>query len=355
MPTLKELRRAVADRVAPFELATTGVEGPSGGYVGRALGGSRRRLVSTDLVSVDALGSGPENPGDYLKNEWVYLLTSPPQQRRVPEGGFVGYARADEVADHYPGDPAQEVAYLDVERPFLTVVDASTELEIHAIPPQRGGKSAGLHRHIQHALRVILREDTVTVEAVSGQSRIDVTAALPWLTAVGQFVGATYAETVAGVDTYAIPGARLRFDADRALVSPIAAASSAGGTGTASGGTGQEIPLRVLRPLSTWIKPYGGDWGESTAGLVDEDDECVGDADAISLVAAFHVAEEQAHACVVGSREQLWWQAKAAAFASRSVFLRDQRTLKPRYAGSEWPDFIAIEGRYSGRWGPGFR
>lgn len=345
MPTLQQLRRATADKVAPYELAVCGVENDAGVYAGVVLDANRRRICSTDLVSVDALGSTSENPTDYLKNEWLYLLSDPPQQRRVPEGGFVGYARVDEVATGYSVPPDTAVAYVDAERPFGAVVPAGTVVEIHAIPPLRGGKSPGLHSHINHALRVMLREDTVQVPGLPGQTRVDVTLLLPWLTTVGQFVGATYAETTAGVDTYAIPGARLRFDADRVIMAP--------NTTTA---IEQTTPVRVLRPLSSWIKPAGSaDWGESTVGLVDEGDQCLGDTDAIALVAAFHVAEAEAQACVVGSAEQTFWMNKAQAFAARSGFLRDQRSRRPHMDGVPFPDFVSVDGPYRGRWGPGFQ
>lgn len=345
-PTRKELRRATADRVAPFELVRTGVlEG--GAYVGTALSQSRRRIVSSDLVSMDSLGSGPENPPDALKNDWAYLLTDPPQQRRIPEASFVGYARADEAVtgQSVATPPDTPVAYLDVERPFAGIVAPDLELELHGIPPERGGRSAGLHAAIRRATQVILREDTVLVPGVSGQYTFDVTLTFPWLTHVGCFVGATYVETSMGLENYAIPGAQLRFDGEKVLLSPNTAIP-----------TGQSLPVRVLRPLSTWIKPVlSSVWVESSVGLVDDEDQCLGDPDAISLVAAFYVAEEQAHACVVGSAEALWWQAKASAFAQRSVFLRDQRTRRPASAWAPWPDFVSVDGPYRGRFGPGFR
>jgi hypothetical protein len=332
--------------VAPFDLATSGVlEGSA--YVGTSLDGSRRRIVTADLVSMDTLGSGPENPGDYLKNDWIFLLTDPPQQRRVPEGGFVGYARADEVLTGTTAltSPETPVSYIDTERPFGALVAAGLELEIHAIPPERGGRSAGMHTHINKALRVILREDTVLVPGVSGQTTLDVSASFPWMTSPSTFIGAQYVETVAGTESYAIPGARLRFDGERVLLSPNTAVQ-----------TGQSLPVQVRRPLSTWIKPVlSSVWLESSVGLVDDEDLCLGDPDAISLVAAFYAAEEQAHACVVGSPEALWWQGRAAAYAARSVFLRDQRTQRLRAAGATFPDNISIDGPYAGRWGPGFR
>jgi len=350
MPRLKDLRRATADRVAPFELATTGIleVGPSGShYVGTSLDGSRRRIVSSDLVSLDALGTGPETPPDALRNDWLYLLTDPPEQRRIPEASFVGYARADEAVTGTTAltAPDAPVAYLDVERPFSALVAAGTDFEIHAIPPERGGRSVGLHQHLNKALRVILRQDTVLVPGTTGQSTLDVTASFPWMTNPNTFVGAQYVQTVAGVDTYAIPGARLRFDGEKVLLTPNTAVP-----------TGQSLPVSVLRPLGTWIKPVlSSVWVESSVGLVDEDDQCLGDPDAIALVASFYVCEEQAHACVVGSPEALWWQAKATQFASRSVFLRDQRQQRPRYAGSPWPDNISVDGPFQGRWGAGFR
>lgn len=344
MPTFRELRRATADKVAPYELAVCGVEDDAGVYAGVVRDANRRRICSTDLVSIDALGSSPENPTDYLKNEWLYLLTDPPQQRRVPEGGFVGYARADEVATGHAAPPDTAVAYVDVERPFGAVVLAGTVVEIHAIPPLRGGKSAGLHGHINKALDVMLREDTVEVPGQSGRMTLDVTATFPWLTMPTLFVSAQYVQSQAGVESWAIPGASLRFDADRALL-----------TMSTTIATGRTFPVRVMRPLRTWIKPAGAEWGESTVGLVDEQDACLGNVDSIALVAAFHVAEAEAQGCIVGSPEQLFWTAKAAAFASRSAFLRDQGTRPPASAGYPWPDFVSVDGPYRGRWGPGWR
>jgi hypothetical protein len=191
----------------------------------------------------------------------------------------------------------------------------------------------------------MLREDTVLVPGATSQTTLDVTASFPWMTHPGCFRGAEYVQTIAGVETYAIPGARLRFDGEKVLLTPNTAVSS-----------GQSLPVSVLRPLGTWIKPtLSSVWVESTVGLVDDEDMVLGDADAISLVAAFHVAEEQAHACIVGSAAALWWQNKATTFAARSPFLRDQRTQRRRATAPSWPDNISVDGPYAGRWGPGFR
>jgi hypothetical protein len=341
MPSLRDIRRATADRLAPYELLTTGVA-DGGVYSGVAADSNRRRLVTTDMDSLAASGRGPPTPGDAYKNEWVYLLSTPPQQRRIPEGGFVGFATALEAATGYTADDDTEVAYLDVERPFSGVVAAGTVAEIHAIPPLRGGKVSGLHAAINRALRVMLREDTVLVSGVTGQYRYDLAATLPWLVRPDQLVSAHYVETVAGLDSWAIPGASIRFDANGVLFTPNSTFT-----------TGQSIPLRVLRPLSSWIK-VAGTWGESVVGLVNETDESMGDLDAISLVAGFHAAEAQADACVAGSTEQMFWLAKARAFAARSPFLRDQAVRRPR-TGTDWPDNIAPSGPYGGRWGPQFR
>ena len=346
MPSLRDLRRATADRVAPFELFTTGMlEGQS--YVGTALDQNRRRIISSDLVSLDTLGMGPENPPDAFKNDWIYLLTDPPQQRRIPEAGFVGYARADESVTGTTAatPPDAPVAYLDVERPFAALVVAGLEVELHSIPPERGGRSAGLRTHINHALRVMTRRDTVLVPGVTGQTTLDVTSAFPWMTNPHCFIDAHYVQTTAGVDTYAIPGARLRFDGEKVLLVPNTHVA-----------TGQSLPVQVDRPLATWIKPaLSSVWVESAVGLVDEDDQVLGDPDSISLVAAFHVAEEQAHASVVGSAESVWWGMKADTFAARTPFLRDQRTQRGRSARSMWPDLVSVDGPLGGKYGPGWR
>jgi hypothetical protein len=138
----------------------------------------------------------------------------------------------------------------------------------------------------------------------------------------------------------------MRFDGDRAILT-----GTAGGYGTAAG-----IPVRVMRPASSWIKPAGtGVWGESAVGLIDDLDQCLGDVDELSLIAAFHVADAEARNCIVGSPEQMLWAASAASFAARLPSLRDQRSQFARRAAAPWPDFVSVDGPFRGRWGPGFR
>lgn len=348
-PTLRELRRGTADRVAPFTLVRSGVEQSNGVYAGTDLSNSRRRIVSTDLASLTADGQSAETPPDYLKNEWALVCSTPVQQRRIPEGGYMGAGTVETVAQGY--DPALAVGgdpcgALTVDRPFTTIVEPNLDVEIHAIPALRAGRSAGLHVAINHALHVILREDTVAVPGESGRTTLDVTASFPWLTRPDLFISAQYVQSQAGVESWTIPGASLRFDADRVLL-----------TTTAAVATGQTFPVRVLRPLSTWIMPAAtGIWGESVVGLVDDLDQCLGDTDAITLVAAFHVADGEARNGVVGSAEAAFWAAQAQAFAQRSAFLRDQRVRGPRGSyGPMFPDFVSVDGPYRGRWGPGWR
>lgn len=345
MPTLREIRRLTSDKLVPHELATTGVLGPGQTYAGTALGPNRRRLVTSDLASVTALGDDAEDPFDSRKNRWIYLLVAQPEQRRVPEAGFNGAGRADEVVAGYPGAPDEPVAAIDVERPFSMLVPPGVPFEIHAIPPLRGGGSPGLHAAINHAARVILREDTVLVPGpVAAGGVIDATSSFPWMTHPGCFVAATYAGTGSGIESWAIPGATLRFDGERTLLSPRTGVAADGG-----------VPVVVLRPLASWIKAAGAsDWAESSVGLVADDDLCLGDADAIALVAAFHAAEAEATVCALGSPEQRFWLAKAEAFAARSPFLRDQRTPRPASTGTAWPGPYAPSGPYGGRWGPSF-
>jgi hypothetical protein len=347
MPTLRELRRATSDKVAPCSIFTTGVLGSNGAYQGTALGG-RRQLATSDLASVDAEGYLPEAPPDAHTNDWLYVLTTVPQQRRVPERGFNGYARADAALTGY--NPAQvaadePVAILTLERPLLSTAPAGTTVEIHAVPQERAGRSAGLISHIQHATRVILREDTVNVAAQAGSYRYDVTAQFPWLVSPWMFRDLRYPEGTVAYDTCAIPGATLRFDADKVLLSPNAGAPA-----------GQTFPVRVLRPLSSWIKPAGGAWGESAVGLVADLDECLGVTDSIALVAAFHAADGEARASIVGSAEQRFWVALGSALAARAApFMRDQRTRQQQAGPAPFPDLISPYGPLGGRFGPGFK
>lgn len=347
MPTLTELRRATADRLAPFELVTTGARSPAGTYSGTEIGGSARRVVSSDLVSIDALGVEPESPLDYLKNEWAYLMSNPPEQRRIPELAFVGWAQADEtLAGTDPTvPPTSPVAYVDCERPFSAVVAPGLQLELHAFPPLRGGRSMGIHAAVNKALRVMLREDTLQVTAPTGQYRIDISLQVPWLVLPDQLVGATWPETTPNADACAIPGARVRFDADAVILTPTPPLAA-----------GSVLPVRVLRPLSSWIKPAStGTWGESSVGLVADGDACLGDMDAIAVVAAFYLAEERAGQCRAASPEAQYWLAKAASLAARSAFLRDQRRRMPPTPRQPWPDLISPYGPLGGRYGPGFR
>ena len=232
----------------------------------------RRRVISTDLASLDASGQAGEQPGDSLRNEWMLVCSDPVQQRRIPSFGYSGAGTIETVAQGFDpllvlGSPTDPCGYVDVERPFQTLVPAGLECEVHAIPPLRGGRSPGLHTHINHACRVKLREDTLTVQGVVGQTVIDATSTFPWLTNIGQFRDALYPETITGQESWPIPGARLRFDGDRALLWPTTS-------------TGQPLPVRVLRPVGTWIAPAGtGVWAESTVGLVDDGDQVLGDLD----------------------------------------------------------------------------
>jgi hypothetical protein len=351
-PNLRELRRATADRVAPFELIHSGVEQSDGAggtvYVGTDRSNSRRRVVSTDLASLSASGQQAEQSTDALRNEWLLVCSAPVQQRRIPSFGYSGSGTIETVAQGFDpalvlGSPTDPCGYVDVERPFSTIVPPNLECEVHVIPPLRGGRSPGLHAHIQHACRVKLREDTLTVQGVVGQTVIDCTASFPWLTNVGQFRDAMYPETITGQQSWAIPGARLRFDGDRALLEP-------------SLSNGAPLPVRVLRPVGTWVAPAAtGIWAESTVGLVDDGDQVLGDLDELSLLAAFYVADGETRNSIVGSPEQSFWAAQARAFAARLPGLKDQRTQRAVRQGAPFPDLISVDGPLQGRWGPGFR
>jgi hypothetical protein len=345
-PTLAELRRATADRIAPFEAGRSGVAplGAPTTRVGTAQGANRRRVVSADLAGLDAIGSAPEIPGDAYKSEWLYVLTDPPEQRRIPEGGFLGAAAPDDLLEGYDLStvPADEVvAGIDLERPLSAVVPAGTAFEIHAVPPLRAGRSLGYHEAIRRACRVILREDTLTVPGEPGKTTLDVTAIFPWLSNVGLFLSAHQVETTPGVETWAIPGATLRFDGEKVLL-------------TAASWSSGSFPVRVLRPIGTWVKPAGAaDWGESLTGPMDEGDQVLGDAEAVGVVAAFHVAEAEALASVAGSAAQTYWQQRAAALAVRSPFLADQRQRRAPMAAVPFPDNTSVDGPYGGKWPSG--
>jgi hypothetical protein len=349
-PTLAEMRRSTADRIAPCEEGRSGVSplGSPSTRVGTAQGANRRRVVSSDLAGLDAIGSAPEAPQDAYRNEWLFVLTDPPEMRRIPEAGFLGAAAPEDLLEGYDAStvPADEVvAGVDVERPFSAVVPAGTSFEIHGVPPLRAGRSLGYHEAIRHACRVILREDTIAVPGSAGKTTLDVTASFPWLSNVGLFIDAHYEETTTGVETWAVPGASLRFDGSSVLLTVLAGASSGG-----------PFPVRVLRPIGTWVKPAGAaDWAESVTGPVSEGDQVLGDRESVAVVAAFYVAEAEALASQAGSAAQGYWLSRAQQLASRSPFLKDQRQRRGARADQPWPDLVSVEGPFQGRFGPGFR
>jgi hypothetical protein len=95
-------------------------------------------------------------------------------------------------------------------------------------------------------------------------------------------------------------------------------------------------------------------WGESTVGLVDDDDQCLGDLHELSLMAAYYVADSEARNSIVGSPEMGFWAAQARAFAARLPGLKDQRSRRPLGSSARmFPDLISVDGPAGGRWPPG--
>ena len=86
---------------------------------------------------------------------------------------------------------------------------------------------------------------------------------------------------------------------------------------------------------------------------MDEGDQVLGDAEAVGVVAAFHVAEAEALASVAGSAAQTYWQQRAAALSLRSPFLRDQRSRRAPTGAVPFPDNTSVDGPYGGRWPSG--
>ena len=76
--------------------------------------------------------------------------------------------------------------------------------------------------------------------------------------------------------------------------------------------TGYTFFIDVLRPLASWIR-VGGTWGESTAGLVHETDECFGDLDRITDVTAYYAYTELARHDPKGTDSNYTLMAKDAA------------------------------------------
>lgn len=349
MPTLPSLRRAFSkERLRRFKQCTAGVQSspPSGSYTGIAdTSDAQRIFVSSDLGS-SSVTDGEEIRPDYYDGWYLYLLSATPEQRRVALGGYAPNNTAAAVTDH--ASTTVIVGYVTLERALGAVVPAATIGELHGHPVLDDGTD-GVHSLLNRALAVMRHTKTITVTP-NGTRRIEVTSQ-PWLTKqsmLGQVLGpaGTYADAM---DRTTIGEALLQIDGEKTyLILPY-------GPGASDG----SLYVDVFMPRKNWIK-VSGTWGTSTAGLVNETDECTGNEREITLVAYYHYLSDQLGADPRGASPNLLREWKTVAEAAAPFLVYDQDALVPvadpygAYGMPDSPTWRAFRGQSfvsKGSWG----
>lgn len=246
MPTLQDAARALADAIGGFGLfCVTEAASPSDPD-------ARRTLISDDLLDEDR---DPTAFNDFS----VYAA-----------GGTLGGQQKAVRRDGYDGTNGR----LYTAGQFSAPAAVGQEIEYHArLPRVRHFGEPGLREVTNEALHRLWFTDELLLTATSGTGY----PAPAWLTANRQIVG---------IKTGGDPGVG---------VNPAWAPS----TPTLlhdSGGTRIQLPcalapgtlFRIVarRPHATWIKS-GGRWADSTAGLVDDDDETMADPEALLVISVW--------------------------------------------------------------------
>lgn len=325
MPTLPELRRAFSkDRLYRYRQMTSGVQAtpPSGSYAGVANTSDAQRIfVSSDLGST-SITDGEEIRADFYDNWFLYVLSSTPEQRRVAMGGYSPNNDSAAVTNQATG---VTVGYLMLERALGAIVPATTVAELHA-HPVLDYDMPGIHTLLNRSIRSMRFTRTVAI-AVTGSTRLISLASYPVTkqSQLGQVRGP--AATDEDALTSVIDGCKIVFRSEVPyLLLPWAV-------------SGGNIYVDMWFPRSTWIK-VSGTWAVSTAGLVNETDECTGKLEEITLVAFYHYALMKAYQDPRGPSQTWLAQAQQAASEAAPFLIWDQESIvDPReQMDSGWPD-----------------
>lgn len=191
MPKLSAIRKDLARRAGRLQEFPTGVLYASL-YQGTASGSDgARRVISSELAAINLAGTGPGIMSTAKTGEWVWIPWSG-EQRRILSGGYNAYATATSVltGQNVSADNLI-VGYVTLDRPLAAVLPPDTDIEITDRFPVLSSESLpGLHWAINEALSLMHWPRSVTVTAVTGTARYDLSTTAPWFTDPGQFVRA---------------------------------------------------------------------------------------------------------------------------------------------------------------------
>lgn len=279
MPSLADFRHDLALKAARLKILTTGVL-YSGTYQGTASGAdAARRIVSSDLASVNLAGTASEAPSSAYQNEWAYV-PSTAEQRRMVKNGYSGYNAASSVLT---GQNASADAYivgrLTLDRALATALAGNTTVETYSrFPAQSNEDMPGLHWAIGEALSVMHWPFKVAITATDSTRRYDMTSLASWFKRPEQLIRVFGPDpnngdgppTMSGRPWIEPDGEKLYLHVPEQL------------------NAGQIFYAQVRRPAKTWIK-VAGTWANSTVGLVNETDEALPDVDRVTAVAYWHL------------------------------------------------------------------
>jgi hypothetical protein len=232
--TLRGLRRALfrSGKLGRYQLVTTSAT-PTGGDAART-------LVSDELVDFDKSANAYDGVYAFLADGALVG-----QQRRASKGQFTN-----------------STGTLLLARPFSGTVESGTVVELcFRLPAIAADGVSGIRECLNQALRVLPIPDRLTFTASDANQLHYDTDDYPWLLR-GERLGAVYQVPSAATDNPSPwPGAiSWRADASAPQLElryPF--------------NVGDTFQVLVARPAATWIRS-GGTFGESTVGLVDDDD-----------------------------------------------------------------------------------
>ena len=283
MVTLRELRRGAAPELDFFDLVQTSTASATGGDIIVA------EYADSDLP--------PRTFGSTYALICAGAMSG--QQRRIQDSGY--------------GNTNGRLVF---SRPLASAVEQHVECEILGIVPAiRQLGEPGWREHANACLRDVWVERRLLIPAIAGQTSYDVTTPYPWLTDRRQITDPlAHASTLTD---YALPGANLR------------GVRNDGGTVWVELWTGyqdgQSFELPARAPGHTWIK-HDGVWGQTTVGLVDDDDETPAPFDLLRLMmlerATRHLMLQ------APATEAAVWRGQHATFAAAAGIAK-QRYLKP--------------------------
>ena len=262
---------------------TTGVL-YDGTYQGAASGSdAARRIVSSDLAAVNRAGTAAEAPATAQNYRYVWAPTTG-EQRRVVGNGYTSYATASSVlTGHNASADAYIVGYCVLDRALAATLSGNVAVEIHQWPILGNEERPSLHWAINEALNLMPWPRKVTVTAVSGQTRYDVSSTIPDLKDTGQVLRVFRYEddTATGPDPM-IGRPYVEPDGDKMYLHVPEGVT-----------TGQNFTVQASLPARSWIK-VGSSWAYSAVGLVNESDEALPPVDKVTAVAYAILARRMA-------------------------------------------------------------